>query len=147
MVAVGFGCQVGLNTLLGPNLFVVIIHKSPRRSPLALMPRFFCNSVSLFFLLAHSIKQTNTGEAHFRPPLYHKNRILNSENMCVLGDISPELSEALSYSRLSKLFVREIRLLIILKDNVKINICSKKDLNVCCCKLRLDQHGCQGRWI
>jgi len=87
---------------------------------------FFCNSVSLFFLLAHSIKQTNTGEAHFRPPLYHKNRILNSENMCVLGDISPELSDALPYSRLSKLFVREIRLLIILKDNVKINICSKK---------------------
>jgi hypothetical protein len=38
--------------------------------------------------------------------------------MCVLGDISPELSEALSFSRLSKLF--EKRLLIILKDNVKI---------------------------
>jgi hypothetical protein len=35
--------------------------------------------------------------------------------MCVLGDISPELSDALSYSRLSKLFMREIRFI----DNIK----------------------------
>jgi len=41
--------------------------------------------------------------------------------MCVLGDISPELSDALSYSRLSKLFSERYDLLIILKDNVKKN--------------------------
>lgn len=65
--------------------------------------------------------------------------------MCVLGDISPELSDALIKAASQScscerydywLYEKMWKLLLLLKTNS----------NVWCCKLRLDQQGCQGFW-